>query len=168
MQDIDVVTLVLRWIHLLAAMATMGGAMFMRFGLLPAATESLDDPAQQKLREAVRGRWARFVHGAIALLLVTGLVNLVRLSLSSNLPAMPYHAILGIKILLALIVFFVATVVVGKSPAFQRARENMRGWLSGLIALVVIIVLLSGMLNQVRHAHRPASGALTTAPGADG
>ena len=168
MQDVDVVTLVLRWIHLLAAMATFGGAMFMRFGLLPAATESLDDSPRQKLREAGRGRWARFVHGAIGLLLVTGLVNFVRLAQSSDLPAMPYHAIFGTKFILALIVFFVATVVVGKSPAFQRARENLSGWLSGLIALIVIIVLLSGILNQVRHADRPAAEATTTAPGADG
>ena len=165
MQDVDVVTLVLRWIHILAAMASFGGALYMRFALMPAAHESLDPPTREKLREALRARWARFVHGAIAVLLVTGLVNLVRFLMSSNLPAMPYHAILGIKLLLALVVFFVATVVVGKSPAFQRARQNMGGWLTGLIAATVIIVLLSGILSQVRHAHT-APGE--TAPSVEG
>jgi len=163
MQDVDVVTLLMRWLHVLAAMATLGGATFMRFGLLPAAAESLDEPAQQKLREAVRARWARFVHGTIAVLLVTGLVNLLRFSMSPGAPAMPYQAIFGIKFLLALVVFFVATVIVGKSPAFRRARENMHGWLSGLIVLTVLIVLLSGILNQLRNTGRtPAAPATAT------
>ena len=168
MQDFDVVTLVLRWIHILAAMAAFGGALYMRFALMPAAHESLDPVMQEKLREALRARWARFVNGAIAVLLVTGLVNLARFSMSSNLPAMPYQAIFGIKFLLALVVFFVATVVVGKSPAFARARENMGGWLTALIAATVVIVLLSGLLNQVRHAHAAPGEATMVAPSEDG
>jgi len=154
MQNVDVLTLLLRWLHVLAAMAAFGGALYMRFAVLPAAHQTLDESTREKLREQLRARWARFVHGAIGVLLVTGVINIVRFSMSSDLPPMPYHAIFGVKVVLALVVFFVATVVVGRSPAFERARQRMGAWLSALIVVIALIVLLSGMLNQLRLAGR--------------
>ena len=52
--------LVLRWIHILAAIALMGGAVFQRFALMPAAAE-LPEEAHEQLRQSLRGRWSKLV-----------------------------------------------------------------------------------------------------------
>lgn len=149
MQGFDVVTLVLRWIHIVAAMAAIGGAIFMYVAYVP-ASETLEESTRQSLREETRKRWAKFIHGAIGLLLITGGINFVRLAVLSKINPMPYHAIFGVKFLLALVVFFLATGLVGRSPAFAKVRQNPRSWLAGVVVLGIVIVLLSGVLNQVR------------------
>ncbi len=160
MQDVDVVLLVLRWAHIFAAMVTVGGAVFMRFAFVPGASESLDEDANGKLRRAVAGRWAKIVNGAIAVLLLTGGAIFVGTSMSSGVPPMPYHAIFGTKFLLAIGVFFLATALLGKSPAFEGIRKKGRLWLIVLLAMAMVIVLLSGALNQIRGAHGPAPAAV--------
>lgn len=155
MHDVDLVLLVLRWVHILAAITAVGGAIFMRVAALPGAEDALNEAERAKLREAITRKWGKVVHGAIALLLITGLANFFRTSLPPALPAIPYHAIFGVKLLLAMGVFFVGTALVGRSPAFAAIRQKSRSWLNLLILMAVVIVLLSGMLNQIRHAHAP-------------
>ena len=67
-----------------------------------------------ELIPAIRARWKKFVHGGIALLILSGAFNYYR--------AMPlhkgdglYHGLIGTKIILALVVFFLASALVGRS-----------------------------------------------------
>ena len=150
MEDINIPLLILRWVHILAAMGMVGGALFMRFALLPGAKATLDDEVHTKLREAVLRRWALVVHSCIALLLITGGVNFVLFAWPPNVQAIPYHPIFGGKLLLAFAVFFVASILVGRGTGFSSIRGNRARALSILIGLGVIIVFLSGMLAQIR------------------
>src|SRR4029434_8947951 len=67
--------LALRYMHILGAIALMGGTIFMRFALVPTVPE-LDDKSKAALHEGVRSRWAKFVMIAAALLLLSGITNL--------------------------------------------------------------------------------------------
>ena len=158
MHDVNWLMLVSRWIHLAAAFTAVGGVVYARIALRPSATEVLDDDAQAKLREAIRKRWSRVVHVCIGLLLLTGGVNFVVLALRSNMEPMPYHAIFGIKFLAAMAIFFLATALAGKAPGFAKMREKSGQWMVAILLLGGLIVLLSGVLNQVR-----LSGAKVTA-----
>lgn len=166
MEDINIPLLILRWVHIVAAIGAVGGALFMRFALLPAADAALDDEVHTKLREAVRGRWARVVHTCIALLLVTGGVNFVLFALQPNMQAIPYHPIFGVKLLAAFAVFFIASILVGRGTGFPSIRGNRARALSILIGLGVLIVLLSGLLSQIRTgpAGNPPANGETSAP----
>jgi hypothetical protein len=165
MEDIDFVVVLSRWIHIMAAIVAIGAVAFQRFALLPVAKQILSDEKQQELREGIRRRWAKFVHGCIALLLVTGGLNFVWLAMPPKVEPMPYHGIFGVKFFAAMGIFFLATALTGRSPGFAHFREKGRKWLSVILVLAVVVVLLSGMLNQIR-----ASGgavvlpATTTAP----
>jgi hypothetical protein len=54
---------------------------------------------------------------------------------------------MGVKILLALGVFFIAAALVGRSPALEPIRQNRAKWLRVLVALALIIVCISGFLK---------------------
>jgi len=149
---IDLFLLISRWIHLASAIVAVGGAVFMRFALLPAAKATLTDEVHERLREAVRARWAKFVHASIALLLITGAINFLLLAMPPKIKAIPYHPIFGIKVLAAFAVFFVASALMGRGPGFAGIRAKRAKWLGILLALGGLIVLLSGILNQVRTA----------------
>ncbi|MFH1110437.1 MAG: hypothetical protein V1790_14745 [Planctomycetota bacterium] len=105
---INLSVLISRWIHLGSVIIALGGAAFMRVALLPAAKATLDDDMHEKLREAVRVRWVKFVHAAIALLLITGSINFAILAIPPKIKPLPYHPIFGIKLLAVSAVFFIA------------------------------------------------------------
>ncbi len=148
----DLLLLISRWFHIAAAIVAIGGAVFMRFALLPAAKATLSVEVHEKLREAVRARWARFVHAAVALLLITGSINFLLLAMPPKIEPMPYHAIFGVKLLAAFAVFFIASALISRGPAFASIRDNRGRWLIILLSLAGLIVLLSGVLAQVRTA----------------
>ena len=148
----NVVLLISRWIHLASAIVAIGGAVFMLFALLPAAKATLTDEVHERFREAVRARWAKFVHAAVALLLLTGSINFAILALPPKIKALPYHPIFGVKLLAAFAVFFIAEALMSRGPGFAGIRAKRAKWLGILLALGGLIVLLSGILNQVRTA----------------
>ena len=162
MEGINLVLLVSRWLHLAAAIVAIGGAVFQRFVLMPGAAGVLEDADHQRLREAVGRRWARFVHVCIALLVVTGAVNFLILAWPPKVEPMPYHAIFGVKFLAALAVFFVASALVGRAAGFTAMRRHSPWWLGVLILLAALIVLLSGVLNQVRTSKRRSATPATS------
>ncbi|MFQ5495709.1 MAG: hypothetical protein ACE5EX_10055 [Phycisphaerae bacterium] len=163
MENVDVVVLLSRWLHIGAAIVAIGGTVFLRVALLPGAEGVLDAEEHQRLHAAVRKRWSRFVHGSIAVLLITGAVNFLLLAMPPKVEPMPYHAIFGLKFFAALAIFFLATALTGKSPAFARLRQDRPKWLTAVIILGALVVLLSGLLNQVRtHTHPPATAVTTT------
>jgi len=152
MDGIDVLAILSRWIHLLSALVAVGGAAFMRFALAPGAKAALGSEEHDRLREEVRRRWALVLHSAIVLLLVTGFLNFYWLALRTGIPAMPYHALFGIKFLLALLVFFIATALTGRAPGLDGMRRQAKRWLSWLLMAAALIILLSATLGEVRRA----------------
>jgi putative copper export protein len=148
-------TLVLRWLHILSAIALMGGTIFMRFGLHPALA-SLPKDVVPNLKEAVRSHWAKWVMGASGLLLLSGLVNTVttiqKYEFDKNVP---YHALILVKMLLGIAIFYIASVLVGRSASAARFREKAVFWLNVNLALAVAVVLIGGFLKVSPRREKP-------------
>ncbi len=149
--EIDWLTIILRWLHIVAACAALGGTLFIRLALLPSLSVL---PADQRtaLHQAIRGRWAKVVMGAITLLLVSGLWNYVlniQLFKQTEAGKMPaaYHIPFGVKFLLALVVFFIASALVGRSAAFEKIRQNAKFWLTLNLVLLLVIATISNVLR---------------------
>ncbi len=164
MGDMDFLVIVSRWLHIGAVIVAIGGAAFLRFVLTPAATETLSAGDHDRLREAVRSRWSKFVFGCIGLLLLTGGLNFMVLVLPAKMEPMPYHAIFGVKFMAALGVFFIASGLAGKSQAFVAMRDKSRSWLNILLFLAAVIVLLSGVLVQVRTSDHAEKSIIVQKP----
>ena len=162
----DPTTLLLRWAHILAAIVAMGGLFFARFGLLPALTE-VDAATRDRIHEAIRRRWLPWVIGAITVLLASGLANFLIFngrvkaegwSDGAWMRQTSYHALFGAKFLLALVVFYFASALVGRGAGTQWIRNDRAKWLSVTLGLAVAVVLLSGWMRQL-HTGPNMSGS---------
>jgi len=142
MEIIDVIS---RIVHVGTAITLVGGSVFTLFVLMPAA-KLIDEESHQKLAAAVSQRWKRFVHAGILLFLLSGFYNYYRAIPKHDGDGL-YHALVGTKILLALVVFFLAAALVGRSSALEGIRRNRKTSLASMVGLATIIVIISGYLR---------------------
>lgn len=149
-----ILDLLSRWAHVGAAIVLVGGAVFSRFVLMPAAAE-LPDDQHQALKDRVRARWAKFVHAGIGLLILSGFYNYIS-QMKSHAGEKLYHPLVGVKMLLAFGAFYLASVLSGRSPKSAHFRENARKWLGVLIALTALTAGLGSVLKVVVPAKDPA------------
>jgi uncharacterized membrane protein len=135
------INVVSRWIHVGTAIVLVGGTTFLRLVVHPSLQGE-----HAELMSRIRGRWKKFVHGGIALFLISGFFNYFR--------AMPlhkgdglYHALVGTKILLAFVVFFLASALVGRSAGTQKFRDNAPRWTAIVVLLSFLIIGISGFVK---------------------
>ena len=154
MNVLDWILTAIRWFHLLAAVAWVGGGMFWILVLRPARARS--DETGGATRRSIGEEFRNLVNTAIGVLLVTGIV-LSATRLTDNAVTTPYVAVLVVKIVLALYMFYVVRFlrprvypdgheVAGSRLARARDRLTSTG---ALLIYGVIILGLSDVLNAL-------------------
>jgi uncharacterized membrane protein len=151
---IDYLALILRLLHILAAITAVGGMIFIRFALLP-ALDTLGDEQRRALHDRIRARWSRLIQVSILFLLASGLVNFGMFVIAArDWPETwrtsfntGYQMLFGIKFILALVIFAVASILTGKSAGTQKIRDNPRFWLNLNLSLALAVVIISGVLR---------------------
>ena len=144
---LDFVMLGLRYMHILGAIAMMGGTIFARFAVLPALS-TLPEAEREALHAQVRRNWSKFVMLATLLLLVSGIANLALYGARYQFPTFPlYNIIAGIKFLLALPIFFFAALLTGRSTLAKKIQANGKFWLTVNLLLALLMVLIGGGLR---------------------
>ena len=146
----DVLSLIIRWMHLLGAATLVGSVIFVLRALIPWLCGSSDEGRKQAW-DAIRPGWARLVMISSTALLVSGLLNVFLMAKTGEFKqvAPAYHGLLGVKILLALIVIFLMSVVSGRSALAVRAREKMTLWIAIAAVLAVLTGGLGGVLKNI-------------------
>jgi uncharacterized membrane protein len=132
----DALTIFMRFLHIISAITLVGGALTWRYAAIPAMAPLAED-TRSKLGDAIAAAWRPFVLSAIAGILISGIFNFLRKT--GLTPA--YHAVFGIKMLLALHVFAVLYIATGAHNP-KRARQ-----LTGVAVSGVVIVILSAVLR---------------------
>lgn len=149
--DLSVPVIVSRWFHLAAVIVAVGGTVFIRFVLHPSIKEALPDETGRPLRELLLRRWARAAHIAILFIILSGIYNLT-VQLPRHQPSeggLLYHLLLGPKLLLALVLFFIAIAITGQSRVFEGMRKRRPMWLTVNVAIAAVIVLISNVLKNI-------------------
>ncbi|HEX4145920.1 MAG TPA: hypothetical protein VHY91_20625 [Pirellulales bacterium] len=151
----EVVSLFSRWLHIMAAATAVGGTIFALWVVFPAAG-LLAPEAREAFHTAARRRWSKIVMTAIAVLLLSGFYNYFTVKSNYKL-VMPrwYEPLFGIKFLLALAVFTIASLLVGRTALAQRLRANTRLWLATNLLLAALIIAISGVLRTTHPAAGP-------------
>ena len=156
METQELVALISRWLHIFSAIALVGGTIFIRFALVPALAAEGRDGADDSVESMVYRRWARIVMGAIAWLLITGIYNAAIMMVEYDLGPL-YNALLGIKMLLAVVIFAMASLLAGRSAVARRLRTRERTWLNLNLLLMIALVGIAGYLKQMDPPPRTAS-----------
>ena len=142
----DVLFLVMRWLHNIAAVAWVGGGIYYLLILRPRLRRSPQDtpnPGQDYLS---------LVNTAFGILLVTGAV-LTFHRVTSGFIGVPYVAVLAVKIFLAFCMFYLVRFL--PSRRLRGAGPSSRQWLptvsnaTSVVILGVIVLLLADVLSSL-------------------
>ncbi|MFP4502291.1 MAG: hypothetical protein ACLFTT_14915 [Candidatus Hydrogenedentota bacterium] len=144
---IDPIALVSRWAHILAAIFMLGGAAFIRFIMTPSVNEVISGEDHARLRPVLMRRWRWVVHSSIALFLLSGFYNYLAVTAPNHPGDGLYHALFGIKFILAVVVFGLASMLVSTREKENLFRRNPRVWMAVTVALAVIAVLIAGVMK---------------------
>ena len=162
----EVLILVLRWFHVIPTIAIVGDLIYMRF-VLPKSLANGSDEQFALLRK----RWAMIVMASSALLLVTGLTNMVlagRLyDYGDDQANKMYQMLAGIKFLLALPVFFLAARLAGRSESAAKMRQKGDMWLNVTLIVALIVVMLGGYLRTLPRTAQVEAAVSVVLPLAD-
>ncbi len=154
--------LISRWAHIGCAILLVGGTAFNWLVLMPALRGE-----SPELMGRIRDRWKKFVHVGILLFLVSGFYNYIAVTIPQHKGDGLYHMLVGTKILLALVVFFIASALVGKKPGTQKFRDDAKKWTGVALLLATAIVGISGFV-KVRGTPTAAAEISVTAPADSG
>jgi uncharacterized membrane protein len=139
----EILGLLSRWAHILAAATMIGGTFFMRFSYVPA---KLAYAPSDEFSESVRKGWARLVMMCTLFLLISGLYNAAMKAMGFHLD-MVYNGLLLVKILLAFAAFYFSARLSGRSEGAVKFREREKHWLNILCIIMLAIVLMAGYMK---------------------
>lgn len=144
-----VVPILIRLVHILAAVAAGGAVLFQLLAVHPSLA-TLPEAERTRFRASVVDRWRPVAYLLMALLLITGLVTYVAYRIPEYKPHASkgvYHGLLGVKILLALAFFHAVTVLTLPGEKGDKYRASAGFWLRWMAALLLVIVALGAVLR---------------------
>lgn len=155
-----VLSIILEWIHLLAATAWIGGMLVNIFVYLPGMGKVLEPPVMGKLIAAVMKRFRILVYTSIVLFLVSGMASgMIMGSSESNGEADPISVLFIIKISVFLLMVILAVYAFeflapkaaavgakGPSPQLARMQRTQKIMAMTGLALGIIILAISAAL----------------------
>jgi uncharacterized membrane protein len=138
-------SLVLRWLHVLAAITWIGGMLFIALVLVP-TTRRLEDAAlRTRLVHAVGLRFRTVGWTALGVLVATGLANVWLHPFLLSAPR--FHWKLGL-VVLALMLSALHDFVLGPragAPGADPCVRKRASWLARVNVLVVLVIVLLGL-----------------------
>lgn len=142
------VALLSRVVHTTCAATLLGGLVYMRFVLAPAA------PAGDREAALFHGRrkaWATCVAVCTLLLLLSGFYNYLVVVIPGykNLPRL-YHPLFGVKFLLSVAILAIMALVAGKTALAEKVREKLTGWLHLALVLCLAVFVIGAVLRSLR------------------
>ena len=153
----DLFLLLVRWIHLVAAAAWIGGSIFYLLVLRPSMRK--DSRAAKLFTDTTATEFKVLVDTSIFVLITSGVV-LTFSRLNSNVIGVPYVVVLGLKILLAIWMFILVKgrrhnripqdQTIGSASAKSKIVVNLMRSFSGynsIVILGIIVFLLSDLLK---------------------
>ena len=155
--------LAMRWLHIIPAIALIGGTIFMRFALVP-AYEQLDDEQREKVQESIRRGWSRLLMPSILFLLISGFVNTANISMNYRFPDSSYMPLLGLKLFLAIAIFYIASLLAGRSEGAKKFQQDQRKWLNINILLAILLVCIAGAMRLADREPKDDEDSTSAAP----
>ena len=144
----DAFLLIVRWLHVIAAVAWVGGGVFYWLVVRPAIRAGAVPTRVSKFASMDFGQ---IVLMAMWTLVLTGAILLFT-RLSEPTATLPYGVVLGVKIALSAWMFFLTLNRAGRAPEVSgqgriRSAVNALGHVNMTVVLGIIVFLLSDILR---------------------
>lgn len=127
----EVLTVVLRWLHIASVVTLIGGLIYGRV-VLARGMELFASDSLSALEERAAAAFRPLVYAAVTALIASGVYNIFASPGHSG----RYHMVLGIKLLLVAHIFAVSLLVV-RPDRPRRARMMGSAAISGLIVIAI-------------------------------
>ena len=134
----EVLNTFMRWLHISSMAALVGGLSFARLAMIPAA-RALSAEQVEALSERAAAAFRPYALASMLASVLSGFYNVLTMPGHTA----RYHALLGLKILLAAHLFAVAFLIV--RPKCAKRPRLMNGALISGFA----IILIAGYLRQI-------------------
>ena len=141
----EITALISRCLHILPAIVLVGG-LFTLWMMPESDSENTNDDVES-FRASLRKKMSKMVMLCALLLIITGFYNMVQKSQTYELPSY-YHPLIGIKILLALAIFWIMSTLTGSSESAAKMRQNEKKLLNIGVLCAVILVVLAGTMKM--------------------
>jgi uncharacterized membrane protein len=151
----------MRLVHILSSIVLLGGIFYLLAVVAPKAVTS--GGSADAWFDGNRAAWAKWVGITTALLLVSGLFNFVN-NVTTYKLVPSYHMLGTMKILLGLVVFFLAAIMAGKTPLADSFRQSMPKWLKVAMFVGILVVLIGGVMKTYPREPKPVEGPAILAP----
>ena len=142
MTALEIILLIIRWAHALAAVFWIGGSLFLLLAARPALRRAADPAAAGILGRALAAEFRPLVRTAIGVLLITGVI-LTAQRITSDAAGLAYTIALAVKIVLSLAAFAIAWTM----PSRRTESAGIRSALRGPAALTIIGVTVIGIAD---------------------
>lgn len=140
-----VVEIIIHWIHLIFVIIAVGGFIFLRVAVMPAA-EALDEESREVFEKALRKKTLPVIHGSILVLMIAGFANLIRVLTSDGHPQ-GFILLVMVKVLLAMGVIVGIGMSATKIEGAEGVMKNRDAIMAGTIALALAVILLSAIIR---------------------
>jgi len=141
---LEVLGVLMRWMHITSAVFTIGGIAYARLIEGP-AIQAVPPEDSSVMLELSNARFRSLIYAGIGGLVVSGLYNL----LSHPGHTRYYYGWLGVKMLLALHVFAVALWIVKPVSAELQEQVKRAGRLSGTLVSGLFAILIAAYLRRI-------------------
>lgn len=149
--------LAMRFLHIFSSIVLLGGVFYLLAVVAPRVVAGGNPADADTWFSGNRGAWAKWVGITTALLLISGLFNFIN-NVTTYKLVPSYHMLGTLKILLALVVFFFAAILAGKTPLAESFREKMATWLKVTILVGIVIVIVGGVMRTYPRIPKAEGG----------
>jgi uncharacterized membrane protein len=146
MSSIDLLPLLMRWLHMLCAVSVIGSLLFYWFVMLPAAKQSFDGTIPENFRFNLMKKWKLYLHTSIILFFVSGLYYYLAVGRPMHPGDSTYNMLFGIKFLLALVVFALYIILTSTMRWSEKLRDKAFLWRL-LLILGIAVVFIGGAMR---------------------
>ncbi len=151
MDALPLLPLISRWVHIGSAVLVSGTLLFYALAYVPIAQKVLDEETRERLREPIMRRMKLWLHPPIILFLASGFYNYIAVTAPNHEGQGLYHALFGIKFLLAILVFALMLILTSTMKWSEKLRAKTSLWQVLIVALIAVIAI-AGVMKVMPHA----------------
>ena len=144
MEPTDYIKLLSRWGHILPAVILVGGSIFMQTTLIPALKDSDD---ANDVKGKIKRTWAKVIMICAGIIIISGFYNAYIAFKGDPKPTPVYHAAFTAKLILVGIVFYVSSLLSGRSEVAIKFQEQEAKWGKINMMAAILVVLFAGLMN---------------------